>query len=454
MIFGGKRAPSFLLLGDLLTFTLSLGVTLLLRYGDTLTRRVVEDHAGPFVPLFILWALVFYMAGLYGKRVVLFKAALPNTLVSAHATNLLLSALVFFLFPSVGITPKTTLALYFLVSLALLFLWRLALYPRLSERRLRLPAALFASGREAEELASEVNGNPRYGLDFCYVAPPAGLGAPEKLFTELDRLKVKLIVVDTENAAFPTKALAPLYRATRFARRYEFATFEAVYEEVFDRVPLSTLEHGWFLENVATNTSFIYVAVKRAIDLAGALVMGLVTLVLVPVLSLANRFEGNGPLFITQQRIGERGAPISVYKFRSMREHRPTSGAWVGEDENRVTNVGAFLRRTSLDEFPQFMNVLFGELSLIGPRSDIEGLGNRLAKAISYYEARYLVRPGITGWAQVNQQYEPGNLSPQSVEETKVRLAYDFYYLKHRSLGLDLVIALKTAKRMFFRVSA
>ena len=95
-----------------------------------------------------------------------------------------------------------------------------------------------------------------------------------------------------------------------------------------------------------------------------------------------------------------------------------------------------------------------GEISLVGPRNDILGLGQRLQEALPYYNVRYLVLPGITGWAQINQQYEPGNASPQSVEETKVRLAYDFYYLKHRSLGLDLIIALQTIRRMFFRAGS
>jgi lipopolysaccharide/colanic/teichoic acid biosynthesis glycosyltransferase len=116
--------------------------------------------------------------------------------------------------------------------------------------------------------------------------------------------------------------------------------------------------------------------------------------------------------------------------------------------------VGDILRKTSLDEFPQCINILKGELSLIGPRNDIVGLGERLEQEIPYYGVRYIVKPGITGWAQINQQYEQGKLSPQSVEETKVRLAYDFYYIKHRSFAMDIVIALKTVKRMLFRVSS
>lgn len=106
-----------------------------------------------------------------------------------------------------------------------------------------------------------------------------------------------------------------------------------------------------------------------------------------------------------------------------------------------------------MDEFPQFINVLAGELSLIGPRNDVRSLGERLAASVSYYNIRYIVKPGITGWAQINQQYEQGNISPQSIDETKTRLAYDFYYIKKRSLLLDIIIALKTVKRMFFRVS-
>jgi lipopolysaccharide/colanic/teichoic acid biosynthesis glycosyltransferase len=137
-----------------------------------------------------------------------------------------------------------------------------------------------------------------------------------------------------------------------------------------------------------------------------------------------------------------------------MQKNISASKEWTHEGENRITKVGAFLRRTSLDEFPQFVNIIRGEISLVGPRNDILGLGERLAEALPFYKKRYMVVPGITGWAQINQQYEQGNVSPQSIEETKVRLAYDFYYLKHRSLGLDIIIAIKTIKRMFFRVSS
>jgi lipopolysaccharide/colanic/teichoic acid biosynthesis glycosyltransferase len=451
MILSGKKASLLLFAGDIATFVLALFATLLIRYGGALSAPIIRAHIGPFSILFALWALVFYLSGLYGKRIVFFTGNLADAIVKTQVANIILAALFFFLVPSVGIAPKTNLLIYLVVSLAFILLWRLALYPRLTTRRKPIAAALIASGKEAEELVHGVNGNARYGIEFRVVKKPEEIVDTNAFAAELASKKVGWLVVDTAHE-LPADVLALIYRLTRVEKRMQFATFEDAYEEIFDRIPLSRLEHGWFLENVASANSAIYGFTKRVIDILGGLAMGVVTLIALPFVALALQVERPGAVFLAQERFGQGGRMIRAYKFRTMRYG--DRGAWAGENDNRVTRVGAFLRKTSLDEFPQFVNVLAGEISLIGPRNDIRALGERLAQALPYYEARYLVKPGITGWAQINQQYEPGNLSPQSIEETKVRLAYDFYYLKHRSLGLDLVIALKTIKRMFFRVSS
>jgi lipopolysaccharide/colanic/teichoic acid biosynthesis glycosyltransferase len=414
MIIVGRRSSLLLLVGDIAAFAVALYATLALRYFTLPAPAALAPYLAPFAVLFALWISVFWGAGLYGKRLALFPSRMPDVLLWTQATNVVIAALFFFLIPAFGIAPKTILILYLVVSLALIYLWRLVLYPRISLPRGRERLTTVALGSEAEELRREVNENPRYGIELTLELP----GDPHG------------------------------------GAGYQTVPFEDLYEEVFDRVPLSELEHAWFLKHVSMHDSVAYVLAKRAIDIVGGLLMGVITLLLVPFIYVANRIEGRGELFIAQERFGRSGKPIRVYKFRSMTKNLTASGEWLGESDNHVTKVGAFLRGTSLDEFPQFINILTGELSLIGPRSDIVGLGRRLKKELPYYEARYLVTPGITGWAQINQQYEPGHLSPQSVEETKVRLAYDFYYLKHRSLGLDLVIAAKTIKRMFFRLSS
>lgn len=451
MIYGGKRAPALLFFGDLAVFALSLWVTLLIRTGDLPTIALLRDHAGPFAILFLVWALVFYMSGLYGKRTILLKSHLPQALLRTQVANIVLAALFFFLVPGVGIAPKTNLAIYLVVSLLFIFLWRLAIYPRLSIRRQRERAVLIASGSDAELLLEEVNGNPRYPIAFVEVrSPEAFLALSDEERRALIPQDVDAVVADM--AACSTHGLLPiLYDLPKGVGNYDIVDFTDLYEEVFDRIPLSLLDQGWFLEHVVEEDPLWYALPKRAIDILGGVGMGIVTLIALPFVWLALRLEGPGPLFIRQDRIGKRNSRIRVFKFRSMR--RVDEGAWKGETENQVTKVGQVLRQTSLDEFPQFLNILAGDLSLIGPRNDIEGLGRRLEAELPYYAMRYSVTPGITGWAQINQQYEQGNLSPQSVAETRVRLAYDFYYLKHRSLGLDLVIALKTIKRMFFRLS-
>lgn len=239
------------------------------------------------------------------------------------------------------------------------------------------------------------------------------------------------IVVDTTHSDLQ-KALPAVYELSYSGNERHVLDFYKVYEEVFDRVPLSLLHNDWFVTNVSSVNTLFYAVSKRALDIVGGITMGIITLALTPFIACAMWCEGPGPIFIAQDRIGQFGKRVKSYKFRSMRFNKKASSEWTIEEktQNPITKVGSFLRRTSLDEFPQFVNILTGEISLIGPRNDVEGLGKRLGEAIPYYHMRYVVTPGITGWAQINQQYEQGNISPQSIEETKTRLAYDFYYIK------------------------
>lgn len=451
MIHGGRRVSSLLFIGDLVVFAASLWITLLLRYGEIPGSEILMQHVGSFSILFAVWLFVFYLSGLYGKRIILSKTSLPNALLKTQVVNILIAAVFFFLLPDIGIAPKTNLVIYLGVSLMLIFPWRLALFPRLSRPSNREKALLVAEGAEADALVREVNNNPRYHLEFVETVSPALLAQYLKTAAMGD---IRVLVVDTEHAAV-APLLPALYDFCFSGQPRELVDFYAIYEDVFDRVPLSLLSHDWFLRNAVTPSVF-YDVVKRSVDIAGGILMGVITVIATPLVALALRIEGKGSVFIAQDRIGEHGTRIRTYKFRSMRFNKTASNEWTVEEkgDNPVTRVGAFLRLSSLDEFPQFVNILKGELSLIGPRNDIEGLAKRLAESIPYYMVRYTVRPGITGWAQINQQYEQGHISPQSIEETKTRLAYDFYYIKHRSLALDLVIALKTLKRMVFRISS
>jgi exopolysaccharide biosynthesis polyprenyl glycosylphosphotransferase len=452
MIHGGRKSFALLFLGDIAVFMVSLWLTLLVRYREVPGEEALGSHGPAFALLFILWVLVFYMAGLYSKRIILLKHRLFGMLAQVQFLNIVLAALFFFFVPGIGIAPKTNLLLYLGISLVLICVWRVLVFPKLSRPAARERAAVIGSGHDVDELVHEVNNNPHYRLQFPLVIKPEEFNNSfDTLATQLQQHQVSLLVIDTTNDSLHSM-LGRIYELAFVTRSYQVADLHQIYEEVFDRVPLSLLQYEWFLRNLSDTSSQFYEAMKRVIDILGALVMGCITVALIPVVWIAMRLEGPGPLFIRQDRIGMYGSCVKTYKFRSMQKN--DVGFWKGEGVNRVTRVGEFLRLTSLDEFPQFINVLSGELSLIGPRNDMAFLAERLAKEIPYYNVRYLAKPGITGWAQINQQYEQGNISPQSIHETKTRLAYDFYYIKNRSLTLDIAIALKTFKRMLFRVSS
>jgi lipopolysaccharide/colanic/teichoic acid biosynthesis glycosyltransferase len=170
------------------------------------------------------------------------------------------------------------------------------------------------------------------------------------------------------------------------------------------------------------------------------------TLPLLPFVALAIKLDDGGPIFLIQERIGKGTKVVRIWKIRSMRSPISDQGKWVTGDDARITRVGKFLRKSRIDELPQLWNVLGGDLSVIGPRPDICDLGKQLATTISYYNIRSTIKPGLSGWAQVNQEKPP-----QSLEETRRRLEYDLYYIKHRSFILDVNIALRTLKTLVMR---
>ena len=179
--------------------------------------------------------------------------------------------------------------------------------------------------------------------------------------------------------------------------------------------------------------SGFYELIKRIVDILGGLFGSLVLLLLFPLLALAIFLDDGAPIIYTQIRLGRGGQPYKIMKLRTMRRDAEADGTpqWAKEDDQRATRIGKILRRTHLDELPQFMNVLRGEMSLVGPRAERPELVQMFQTHVPFYRARLLVKPGITGWAQINLGYA------STIEETIQKLEYDLYYIKHRNLFLD-----------------
>jgi lipopolysaccharide/colanic/teichoic acid biosynthesis glycosyltransferase len=187
-------------------------------------------------------------------------------------------------------------------------------------------------------------------------------------------------------------------------------------------------------------------------DIFVAVIGGILSLPFYPFIALAIVLGDRGPVIITLPRVGEGGKTFNLYKFRSMSGNDRGDYGPTGTTKLRVTTVGKFLRKSRLDELPQFWNILRGDLSFIGPRPEAPALVLHYEKEIPYYGVRHLIKPGLSGWAQLYQYSDPHHAT--DVEATRRKLSYDLYYLKHRSLLLDVIIALKTVRRLLVKSNA
>lgn len=227
----------------------------------------------------------------------------------------------------------------------------------------------------------------------------------------------------------------------------EITRMPVVYEELRQRVPIEILETDWILRSFVDSTwvSGFYLAGKRFLDIIGGIFGFLLLLVILPVVGLAIVIDNGFPIFYSQPRLGKGGITYPIIKFRTMRRDAEADGKprWATEDDERATRVGRFLRKTHIDEIPQFVNILRGEMSLVGPRSERPELVTYFQKHVPFYRARLMVKPGLTGWAQIHFGYAA------SIDETKIKLEYDLYYIKHRNLSMDLITLIRTPGTMF-----
>ena len=440
MITGRKKESLLLFLGDILFFIAALWVTLAIRYFEVPSSIVFYDHLTPFIILFAVWALVFFIAGLYDKHTVIFKRKLPSIILNAQIANIIIAALFFFLIPYFGITPKTNLFIYLFISFVFIVFWRLSLAPVLENKK-RQNALLIAGGKEMLELKEEVNNNKRYGFYFTSSLDLDTVndeGVKSYLSEHIKTNNISMVVADTSSEKV-SSAIPIIYNLTFIQSRFKFLDFQKMYENIFDRVPLSLVKYNWFLSNVSLLPKITHDIVRRFFDIIFSIILGLPSLLVYPFVIAAVKFGDKGPVFIIQERVGRDNMPIYIFKFRSMSIY----------EKEKITRVGNILRKTRIDELPQLWNVFKGDLSLIGPRPEIPSLAELYEREIPYYNIRHFIQPGLSGWAQIHHIKPPK--FGVGYDETREKLSYDIYYIKNRSLFLDLYIGLKTIKTLFSR---
>jgi exopolysaccharide biosynthesis polyprenyl glycosylphosphotransferase len=306
--------------------------------------------------------------------------------------------------------------------------------------------ALLGNSELATALAQELTGHRSAGQVVGYIGEQSTdplrinnyhLGPESELPAILERNGIDLLLVSSEEARRSAFELLAVDCLDLKVRVLELVSF---YEETFGLTPLAAIEPCWLESVLHPSYRQITPRRKRIFDLAVSIVAALTALPVFVILAILVQLDG-GPAFYRQIRIGERGRPFEILKLRSMRSSDERE-QWSSRTDPRVTWIGRFMRRTHLDELPQIINVLRGDMSIVGPRPEQPALAEGLRQAIPYYDVRHLVRPGLTGWAQVRGGYAGSEAG------SALKVCYDLYYTKHRSLSLDCVILLETVRTL------
>ena len=432
--------------GDILAYIFSLIFTLTIRYGAIPHRALFLSHIPSFSILFILFLLVSFSAGLYDKQSTLITGRIQGLLARVQVINFIIG-IAFFYFAPVAIAPKANLFIYILVSTVILFIWRVIMFPVVNQSR-KQAAILVGSGDDIQDIFEEVNGSTHYSLTFKeHVQPqPDVKQMVDAIADAVRRTGASILVVDLHNKSI--ESAMPFLYSLIFSG-VQVLDASKLYESLFDRIPLSMVGEKWLVENsgAALGSRRVYDILKRAMDIVLGGIAGLISLVVYPFVWASIKGEDGGALFIFQERIGKNGKTIRIAKFRSMTaDDGGAYGDNGGKTKLKVTRTGKITRLTRIDELPQLWSVIKGDQSLIGPRPELPALVSIYEKEIPYYNARHLIKPGLSGWAQIYHRAHPHH--GVSVDDTRDKLSYDLYYIKHRSLMLDIRIALQTAKAL------
>ncbi len=415
---------------DIILFYAGLWLTISLHYRAAFGHDVTVRLFQTFSVIFIFWLVVLFIHGLFDVRTFRRYTMIVFNVVSAMVVNVLIAIIYFYSQPNLILTPRRFLLIDAATTFVLILGWYLLIKYFLKNRLVEGVYVVDFGGKSAElerEIANhsylgyrilgKINGQLMAGLTL---ERNSSVILPDNLHTS-PALSERLYNLRTQGVTF-----------------YNHKDF---YESLLRRVYLSEISEIWFLENVNYQEKRFYNIIKRLTDILFGLAGFVLFLASWPFCALAIKLTSPGPVLFIQERVGKGGKNFKVYKYRTM--SGGATNTWTSVNDPRITPVGKFLRKSRIDEWPQFINLLAGNMSLVGPRPEQPNIVDRLKKEIPFYEERLLVKPGLTGWAQLSNIYA-GN-----VEETKLKLQYDLYYIKHRSILFDLEIILKTLYYIF-----
>lgn len=356
-------------------------------------------------------------------------------------------------------TNRMQIVFFFLAILFSLLLWRLLYVNLLASSRFEKKVILICDKDQAEELIRGLeNVDPHYNvMGYVNSDSASQSGAEMKKdyvknidIDHLERFVIENSISEVVIASQKTDGITVnLYNQLIHLLENGFIIREytQVYENITQRIPVQYVARDFYryFPFSRSNQNQLYLLAARIVEIFISLVGLAIGFALLPIIIIGNMLGNRGQLFYVQDRIGKNGIPFKIYKLRTMIKNAESNGAvFTTINDSRITSFGKFLRKTRIDEFPQFINVLKGDMAVIGPRPERPVFVNEIAEVMPFYETRHVIKPGLTGWAQVNYSYG------ETIDDSLIKLQYDLYYIKHRSIFLDINIVLKTFSTVLF----
>lgn len=430
-----KHKSISILIGDALMFAAALVFMLLLRYGFSGFTEAFISHRAPFGILLGIWVVVFYICDLYSYPK--WSVSLENirTFITANFANLAISIGMFYVFGEFfKLTPKLNLSIFAITFVILDGLFRWLVARLLSAKGHTTHVVILSQSPLAEVLRTHIRKHPQlgYAVSIFHNADDATkeLQSPNRTIIVLDKnsLRDEAIVRTISILRSPSTQVETL---TEF------------FERIMHRVPLEELEEEWIIREIRSNGG-AYAFAKRTLDIVLSLCFLVFFSPLIVIFGIAIASSSKGPVIYLQRRAGKDGVVFTLRKFRTMRVDAEKDGAqWSQAHDPRATRIGAFLRRTHLDEIPQLWNILCGDMSFVGPRPERPEFTAQLEKEIAHYHLRERILPGLTGWAQIKFRYA------NTVIDSKEKFEYDLYYIKNKNLLIDIGVLVKTVQFVF-----
>ncbi len=410
-------------------------------------------HGGIFLQTLIVTGicqLCLYFNDLYDLRIVGNRRELFLRLMQSLGICSISMAVLYLTIPFLFLGDWVFLTAI-LILLTFLTLWRLIFSWVNKQKQLKTPLLILGTSELSYKLSSEILTRPEVGFRVVGLVScdssevetsfmvPSVIGRVDDLISIVQTEKVERVVVSVANRRgnLPVAQLLELKM-----KGIEIEEAADLYEKVTGKIAMENLHPSWLIFSPGFRKTPILLSFKRFSGVLFSLIGLILSFPIVVIVILAIKLDSRGPVFFKQERMGENGKTFNLLKFRSMRENAEldTGPVWAAANDSRVTRVGRWIRKTRLDELPQFINILRGDLNFVGPRPERPHFVSQLASQIPYYNLRHTIKPGLTGWAQIKYGYG------SSQEDTLEKLQYDLYYIKNLSLSLDLSIILQTIK--------